>query len=271
MVVVCTVGLSGCSSKSTDPAPRSDLAAAPNLDVNTASSESYNCYGNGIGKQIKADPTGYKTGDSTNKTYEAVKKDLGGDKNVRKLDSIDSEVSEEYMMDSWDITKLNPIKERTMRRILILSIMVVILFSGCANNSQFKVGDKMSDINNENTPYISLNSLNAYERSSNYVIVISTEGVAEKLVEFSSERQSIRVQGLDLVKSQEINKYLNMDINKLKKELGQPHVDVGSGFYIPAYITNDAYLICFELEDDIVFEVIKRDLLTNDIITRVSN
>ena len=93
VVVACTVGLSGCSSKSTDPAPRSKLAAAPNLDVNTASSESYNCYGNGIGKQINTDPSGYKAGDSTAKTYEAVKKDLGGDKNVRKLDSIDSEVS----------------------------------------------------------------------------------------------------------------------------------------------------------------------------------
>ncbi|NLD22103.1 MAG: hypothetical protein GX664_06485 [Bacteroidales bacterium] len=158
-----------------------------------------------------------------------------------------------------------------MKRILVLFIMVAILLSGCAGNSQFKVGEKMSEINNKHTPYISINSLNAYESSGNYFIVIGTEGVAEKLVEFSSERQSIRAQGLNLVKSQDINKFLNMDINKLKKELGQPHVDVGSGFYIPAYITDDAYLICFELEDDIVFEVIKRDLLTNDIIARVNN
>ena len=85
--------LSGCSSKSEDPAPRKDLATAPKLDVNTAAPGSYNCYGNGIGKQINANPTGYKMGDSTAKTYEAVKKDLGGDKNVRRLDDINATVN----------------------------------------------------------------------------------------------------------------------------------------------------------------------------------
>lgn len=93
VVVFSAVTLTGCSSKPVDPAPRKDLAAAPNLDVKKAASRSYNCYGNGIGKQIIADPTGYKIGDSTAKTYEAVKKDLGGDKNVRKLDSINAKVN----------------------------------------------------------------------------------------------------------------------------------------------------------------------------------
>ena len=62
-----------------------------------------------------------------------------------------------------------------------------------------------------------------------------------------------------------------MNFNELKEKIGQPHVDIGSGFYIPAYITEDAYLICFELENDNIFEVIKRDLLTNKIVDRVSN
>ena len=71
--------------------PRSDLANKPDLDINTAPPESYNCYGNGIGKQVSADPSGYKKGDSTRTTFEAVKKDLGSD-NVRELDSIDSPI-----------------------------------------------------------------------------------------------------------------------------------------------------------------------------------
>ena len=84
VISICTLSLSGCSET---PAPRSDLATAPNLDIQTASPNSYNCYGNGIGKQIVADPSGYEIGDSTRKTFEAVKKDLGAN-NVRELESI---------------------------------------------------------------------------------------------------------------------------------------------------------------------------------------
>ena len=92
VVAVSALILSGCSS---DPSPRSDLAKAPDLDVDTASPDSYNCYGNGIGKQINTDPTGYKQGDSTRETFEAVKKDLGGDHYVRELDSIDSPIADD--------------------------------------------------------------------------------------------------------------------------------------------------------------------------------
>lgn len=158
-----------------------------------------------------------------------------------------------------------------MKKISVLLFIMVIIFSGCANNLKFKVGEHMSEINNMNTPHYTMNALSVYNDKSNYMIVIENESVVQKLVEFSPERKSIRTHGIDLVKCDDLNRLLGMDIAKLKEELGQPHVDVGSGFYIPAYITDEAYLICFELEDGIVFEVIKRDLLTSDIVTRVSN
>ena len=72
--------------------PNSDLAKEPDLDINTASPGSYNCYGNAIGKVTTKSPSGYKTGDSTRETFNAVKKDLGGS-NVRELESIDSPIS----------------------------------------------------------------------------------------------------------------------------------------------------------------------------------
>ncbi len=92
VVVACTVALSGCSSKSASP--REDLASAPDLDVSTASPDSYNCYGNGIKKQVVTDPTGYVKGDSTRKTFNAVKKDLG-ESNVRELESIDAPIGDD--------------------------------------------------------------------------------------------------------------------------------------------------------------------------------
>jgi hypothetical protein len=64
---------------------------------------------------------------------------------------------------------------------------------------------------------------------------------------------------------------LNVNFNELTEEIGQPHVDVGSGFYIPAYVTEDANLVCFELENELVIEVIQLDLFTNKIVDRVSN
>ena len=64
-------------------------------------------------------------------------------------------------------------------------------------------------------------------------------------------------------------KYCRID-GEQKENLGEAHADIESGFYIPAYITEDGYLICFELEDNVVCEMIKRDLLTNVIVERLS-
>ena len=64
---------------------------------------------------------------------------------------------------------------------------------------------------------------------------------------------------------------MNVNFNELTEEIGQPHVYVGSGFYIPAYVTEDANLVCFELENELVIEVIQLDLFTNKIVDRVSN
>lgn len=64
---------------------------------------------------------------------------------------------------------------------------------------------------------------------------------------------------------------MNVNFNELTEEIGQPHVDVGSGFYIPAYVTEDANLVCFELENELVIEVIQLDLFINKIVDRVSN
>ncbi len=53
----------------------------------------YNCYGNGAGKQIRTNPSGYYTGQSTSDVYAAVVNDLGGSNNVRPLASINSSIA----------------------------------------------------------------------------------------------------------------------------------------------------------------------------------
>ena len=68
------------------------------------------------------------------------------------------------------------------------------------------------------------------------------------------------------MENEDINQYLDKSLNELKENFGEVHADIGSGFYIPAYITENGYLICLEVENDIVYDVIKRDLLTDVIV-----
>ena len=95
VVVATAVTLSGCSSNKTtnNNTPRTDIAKAPDLNRSTASQYNYNCYGNAISKEIRTNPSGYKRGDSTSKTFEAVKKDVGS-KNVRKLSSANDSIND---------------------------------------------------------------------------------------------------------------------------------------------------------------------------------
>lgn len=53
----------------------------------------YNCFGNGTGKQVYTNPSGYYRGQSTADVYAAVVNDLGGPNNVRQLSSISSPIN----------------------------------------------------------------------------------------------------------------------------------------------------------------------------------
>lgn len=158
-----------------------------------------------------------------------------------------------------------------MKKIIALLFVVMFFFTACSSSNKFRVGESMNNINKQYTSYITINSLSVYKINDNYLIIINDGDIVQELVEFSSERKCRRTQGLDLIKNDDINEYLNIDFNKLKEKIGEPHVDIGSGFYIPAYITEDANLICFNLENERVVQVIQRDLLTNKIVARVSN
>ncbi len=168
--------------------------------------------------------------------------------------------------------KLGQIENRgdTMKRIIAFLFVVTILFSACSGSHKLMVGESMSNINKQYTSYISINTLSVYKINENYLITIDDGDIIQKLVEFSSDRKCRRIQGFSLIKNYDINQFLNINFNKLTEKIGQPHVDIGSGFYIPAYITEDANLICFKLENEIVIEVIQQDLLTNKIVDRVS-
>ena len=158
-----------------------------------------------------------------------------------------------------------------MKKIVIVLLLIVITLAGCKNNLNIRIGASMTMIYNQQTPFIFLNSLSVFRTNNTYTIVVEKNGVAQKMVEFSSDRKCRTVQGLVLVKNEDANQYLDKSLIELKEKFGEVHADIGSGLYVPAYITEKGYLIYFEVENDIVYEVIKRDLLTDEIVELLSN
>ncbi len=156
-----------------------------------------------------------------------------------------------------------------MKKIIIVLLLTALTLSGCKNNSNIRIGDSISGINDQQTPFIFLNSLSVFRTNNTYTIVVEKNGMAQKIAEFSSDRKCRTAQGVVLVKDEDINRYLDKSLHEVKEKIGEVHADIGSGFYIPAYITENGYLIYFEVENDIVYEVMKLDLLTNVIVERL--
>ena len=104
IIALCSALLAGCSikdhcnSNNTTQSPRIELAEAPDLDINTATADEYNCYGNATKKKIVASPKGYVKGESTKVTFGRVIRDIG-EEYVRKLDGPYDDISEdEYVV-----------------------------------------------------------------------------------------------------------------------------------------------------------------------------
>lgn len=76
--------------------------------------------------------------------------------------------------------------------------------------------------------------------------------------------------GITLLKDTDLDKFLNTDFKELTDAIGEPHADIGSGFYIPAYITNDAHLVVVELTNNMVFEFRIFDLLNKSVNGSIS-
>lgn len=155
------------------------------------------------------------------------------------------------------------------KRVIVTLLLIILTLSGCQINTNTQVDESTTMINTQQTPFIFLNTLSVFQTSNMYTVVIGGNEKDKKIVEFSSDRECLSVQGLVLVKHGELNQYLGKTLIELESQYGKVHADVGSGFYIPSYITEDGYLLSFVVEDDIAVAVLKRDLLTGVITERL--
>lgn len=75
--------------------PRENFINWPKVErENRKLDEYYNCYGNAVGRAFYKSPTGYKGGDTVEKTFSYVLDDIGR-RNIRRLNSADDAVYED--------------------------------------------------------------------------------------------------------------------------------------------------------------------------------
>ena len=152
-----------------------------------------------------------------------------------------------------------------MKKSIIVILLLIFTLSGCQINANTQTDDATAKIDTQQAPILSLSTLSVFQTDDLYTVVIEKNEADKIVVEFTADRECHSVQRLDLVKYGELNQYLGKNLNELEAQFGKVHTDVGSGFYIPSYITEDGYLLSFVVEDDIAAAVLKRDLLTGEI------
>ena len=150
---------------------------------------------------------------------------------------------------------------------IVLVCLTAILFSSCSGEYKIRIGDSKFDIKEHYTPCVSMNQLDVYKIDEAYLVTVLYGDVVCKIAEFSAQRKCLRTRKLNLITNEGAEHYLGMSFEALTGELGRPHFDEGSGFYIPSYITEDGYLICLYIdEDDCVYAVRKYDLFKGDMV-----
>lgn len=114
-------------------------------------------------------------------------------------------------------------------------------------------------------PYLWYPSLSARDEQGVYIITVSKYGNRDKFVHFSDEREILKTNGITPLDIEDPQAFVGMEWSDIIAQYGQPHADVGSGFSIPSYITNNAVLITFDFDDnDIVTEVFTEDLMPQE-------
>jgi len=156
-----------------------------------------------------------------------------------------------------------------MVRMFIL-ILTLLLFCGCNQDSQ------PSSIGNEtdSSLYLRPNRLFGYNSifvfRENEDIEVIIEGEKNVSVKFTPERKPYDINGITLIGVDSIEDNIGKTMEEIVAKWGEIHGDMGSGPFIPVYITTDGYMVYFKLSDDVVCSMSKQDLFTGTIVEKCS-
>ncbi len=152
--------------------------------------------------------------------------------------------------------------KKTLSLILIVSM---VLLSGCFVDSNF---ERIQRINQQEQPLYPYWPIKVFFDEQVYTVVILRNFTVEKAVEYTPDRSVCYTKGLKPVSNIEIKPYLGHTLDQVEDDLGKYHVNIGSGHFMPSYLTKDGYLIIFTVDwqTNIVEHSAKMDLFTGEAI-----
>lgn len=142
---------------------------------------------------------------------------------------------------------------------VILLIVSLISLAGCERSSFHSYEDMLDE-----TPFFECNPVYVYNINDVYSVVIIGNGNVSSAVSFSAKRELLDTFNIDISSIDSIAKYLGASLADLQNELGAYHTDIGSGLFMPTYISADGYLVCFTIIDGFVMYAGRTDLLSGD-------
>lgn len=140
-----------------------------------------------------------------------------------------------------------------MKRWICLGLCLLLLLGGCGGSHAEPTVEAPPD-----GSYLSYPTLEIVVEGGNYVLTTMDGGRAV----FSSEGELLEAKGITPVKAD--GQIMYSDLSALTEALGQPHGDIGSGLYIPSYVTEDFRLLAYSCREDQVQSVTVTDLLTEE-------
>ena len=111
-------------------------------------------------------------------------------------------------------------------------------------------------------PYLEHIGLQARLENGIYIISLSHPDDKAKYIHFSVARKVIGNKNVSPITLEDPSDLVGCFLEDIILKYGEPHADIGSGFYIPSYITDAAFLVSFRLDDaNCVSNVYVEDLL----------
>ena len=146
---------------------------------------------------------------------------------------------------------------------LIISILISFVGCDCASadnstqSSNTEYSSNIAMLAETTDPMYTDDSLSVFKTDDGILVELHFPKPAT--VQFLADRTCIDDGGLSLIDNDELQTFLGKDLQCI----GNCHVDLGSGFFIPSYITTDGYLISFYVdENNIIYSAIKKDLFS---------
>ena len=133
-----------------------------------------------------------------------------------------------------------------MRRSIICWMMAIsiLLIAGCSVDTNT---ERFQEINEQEQPLYNAYPIKVFYDEQVYTIVILKNDNVIKGVQYSTNRIPCNTVGLDLISHGEISSYLGITIDDVEADLGKYHIDIGSGGFLPSYLTEDGYLLVFSV------------------------